>query len=75
MLYIDRLQVNEETVPFFPRLEINLDRRKEYCNQKEIILTLKKYEILLFAYQSLYKIAADVFRLGFNKNPDIHAAI
>lgn len=43
---IDHLRVNEETVLSLPGLEINLDRRKVYCNQNEIILTVKEYEIL-----------------------------
>ncbi len=42
----DHLRLNEETVLSLPGLEINLDRRKVYCSQNEIILTVKEYEIL-----------------------------
>lgn len=43
---IEYLRLNEESVLSLPGLEINLNRRKVYCNQNEIILTVKEYEIL-----------------------------
>lgn len=45
-LNIEYLHLSEESVLSLPGLEINLNRRKVYCNQNEIILTVKEYEIL-----------------------------
>lgn len=42
----DHLRLNEETVLSLPGLEINLDRRKVYCDQQELELTVKEYNIL-----------------------------
>ena len=53
---IDNLQLNEETVLSLPGLEINLDRRKVYCNQKEIILTVKEYEILCLLCKNIGRV-------------------
>lgn len=42
----DHLRLNEETVLSLPGMEINLDRRKVYCDQQELELTAKEYNIL-----------------------------
>ena len=42
----DNIILDEETILSFPGLEINLARRKVYCNQIESILTAKEYDIL-----------------------------
>lgn len=73
---IDNLQLNEETVLSLPGLEINLDRRKVYCNQKEIILTVKEYEILcllcknigrVLTYEQIYQTIWGADALGNEK--------
>ncbi len=53
---INHLRLNEETVLSLTGLEINLDRRKVYCNKKEIILTVKEYEILCLLYKNIGRV-------------------
>lgn len=53
---IDHLRLNEETVLSLPGLEINLDRQKVYCNQNEIILTVKEYEILCLLGKNIERV-------------------
>lgn len=73
---IDHLRLNEETVLSLPGLEINLDRRKVFCNQKEIVLTVKEYEILcllgknigrVFTYEHIYQTIWGADALGNEK--------
>ncbi len=73
---IDHLRLNEETVLSLPGLEINLDRRKVYCDQKEIILTVKEYEILyllcknigrVLTYEQIYQTIWGADALGNEK--------
>ncbi|MDE7195009.1 MAG: winged helix-turn-helix domain-containing protein [Oscillospiraceae bacterium] len=73
---IDHLRLNEETVLSLPELEINLDRRKAYYNQKEIILTVKEYEILcllcknigrVLTYEQIYQAIWGADALGNEK--------
>lgn len=73
---IDHLRLNEETVLSLPGLEINLDRRKVFCNQKEIVLTVKEYEILcllgknigrVLTYEHIYQTIWGADALGNEK--------
>lgn len=45
-LNFENVNLDEEPILSFLGLEINLARRKVYCNQTEHILTAKEYEIL-----------------------------
>ncbi len=60
----ENISLEEETVLSFPGLEINLARRKVYCNHGECILTAKEYDILcllvankgrVLTYEQLYE--------------------
>ncbi len=73
---IEHLRLNEETVLSLPGLEINLDRRKVFCNQKEIVLTVKEYEILcllgknigrVLTYEHIYQTIWGADALGNEK--------
>ena len=44
--YFEKMQLKEETVLSFHGLEIYPDRRKIYCDRKEINLTVKEYGLL-----------------------------
>ncbi len=70
------IRPDEETIMSLPGIEINLNRRKVFCNQHEISLTVKEYDILcllgknrrqVLTYEQLYQKVWGVNALGNEK--------